>query len=409
VSKKNWQIEQSCPQCGAPVTLEETDRILACPFCRTRLYLAPAGHFSYYLPPAPPADGELLYVPYWRLRGSAFTTSPSGVTHRFVDTNTIAASSDGLPPSIGLRAQTLKLHFVSGDTGGRFIAGNIPLAEALPLSAGREPGIFSHSFIGETVSRIYSPLLLRGDRLYDGILGKPCPIQNDDFIENLLSRTAPPEGGIKFVPTLCPHCGWDMEGEKEAAVMICRNCNSAWTPKGESFAEIPVVVVTSRQTKGNITYLPFWRMRSRFDKIRLSSRADLIRVANLPQATTADLEKSPLHFWSPAFKINPNLYARLCRQMTIFCPGGDEAQELPRAVLYPASLPVEEGLEGIAVNLAGMIADKRRLYPKLVGLSVSLEEYRLEYHPFVSNGRELIHPEMGIAIDRTALSFGTRL
>ena len=28
------QIEQSCPQCGAPANLEETDRLFACPFCR---------------------------------------------------------------------------------------------------------------------------------------------------------------------------------------------------------------------------------------------------------------------------------------------------------------------------------------------------------------------------------------
>ena len=47
-----WQIEQGCPQCGAPVTLDETDRLLACPFCRTRLYLVPEGHFRYHIPPA---------------------------------------------------------------------------------------------------------------------------------------------------------------------------------------------------------------------------------------------------------------------------------------------------------------------------------------------------------------------
>jgi NADH pyrophosphatase NudC (nudix superfamily) len=27
----------------------------------------------------------------------------------------------------------------------------------------------------------------------------------------------------------CPHCGWDMEGGKDSLVLICRNCNIAWT------------------------------------------------------------------------------------------------------------------------------------------------------------------------------------
>jgi DNA-directed RNA polymerase subunit RPC12/RpoP len=409
MNSRNWQIEQSCPQCGAPVTLEETDRILECPFCRTRLYLAPEGRFSYYLPPAPLSAGELLYIPYWRLRGAAFTTTRSGVTSRFVDANAVAVNLAGLPRSIGLRAQTQKLHFVSADTGGKFIAGDRTPEGALPQSAHVGPGIFIHNFIGETTSRIYSPLILRDGRLCDGILGKPCLAQGPALVEDLLSRSAPPEGGIKFIPTICPYCGWDLEGEKETAVMLCRNCNSAWTLDGHTFRAVPAVVFASPQTDENAVYLPFWRMKVGFDKLELSSRADLIRMANLPRAITAGLEEAPLYFWSPAFKINPNLYVRLCRQMTVFYPGGEEKEELPRTGIYPASLPLEEGVEGITVNLAGMIVDKRKLYPLLAGMTVSVLECRLEYHPFFSNGRELVHPQMGIAIDRTALSFGAVL
>jgi DNA-directed RNA polymerase subunit RPC12/RpoP len=408
MNNKNWQIEENCPQCGGPVTLTETDRILVCPFCRTRLYLSPEGIFSYHIPPVCPADGELLYIPYWRLRGAAFSTTISGVTHRFVDTNAVAVKLPGLPLSIGLRAQTLKLHFVSADTAGKFTAQDRSLAEALPQSVHESPKSFSHAFIGETTSRIYSPLLLRGGRLYDGILDVPLPTGNSDFIENLISKSAPSAGGMRFVPTLCPRCGWDMEGEKEAAVMLCRNCNSAWTLNGHGFEAVPAVAVAPRPETETV-YLPFWRLKADFDKLTLASRADLVRIANLPRAVTPELEKTPLHFWSPAFKINPGMYLRLCRQMTVFCPRGNEKEELPPKNLHPASLPLAEAREGIAVNLAGMIMDKRRFYPLLAGLSVSLLEYRLEYHPFINNGRELIHPEMNIAIDRTALSFGARL
>ena len=52
VKEFNWQIEHNCPQCGAPVILDETDRLLTCPYCRTRLYLATTGYFQYHLPSA---------------------------------------------------------------------------------------------------------------------------------------------------------------------------------------------------------------------------------------------------------------------------------------------------------------------------------------------------------------------
>ena len=404
----NWQIEQSCPQCGAPVILEETDRILTCPFCRTRLYLANTGHFSCHIPADPTRDGEVIYIPYWRLKGAVFSASLSGLSHRFVDANAVAVSLAGLQHSIGLRPQTLKLHFTTGDTPGKFIAADRPLEEALPGTAEKAAAVFSRNFIGETVSRIYSPLILRKGRLYDGVLNRPHPPVKFDFVDALLSLAAPPEGGITFIPTLCPHCGWDMDGEKESAVMTCKNCHLAWAIRGQMFEQVPAVVVSPDQNEKTV-YLPFWRMKALIDKIKLSSRADLIRTANLPRAITDELENAPLHFWSPAFKINPNLYLRLCRQMTVFAPAGEESGKLPVKNGCGVSLSLDEAREGIAVNLAGMIADRRKFYPLLSDLVVSLEEYRLEYHPFSSNGRELIHRTMGMAIDRTALSFGIGL
>jgi DNA-directed RNA polymerase subunit RPC12/RpoP len=162
----SWQIEEGCPQCGAPVTLEETDRILACPFCRTRLFLVPEGHFRYHIPPATGAEGELFYIPYRRLRGSAFTVASTGVSHRFVDANAIAADLPGLPPSLGLRPQVLKLRFDSPATEGRFIPVDRSVEQTLPDLRGTPQGVFYRGFIGETVSLIHAPVLLRG--------AKPC-------------------------------------------------------------------------------------------------------------------------------------------------------------------------------------------------------------------------------------------
>lgn len=52
VSGSNALLEHQCPQCGAGVSLAETDRIFSCPFCRVRLYIAGDTLFSYYLVPA---------------------------------------------------------------------------------------------------------------------------------------------------------------------------------------------------------------------------------------------------------------------------------------------------------------------------------------------------------------------
>lgn len=406
----NWQIEQGCPQCGAPVTLDETDRLLACPFCRTRLYLVPDGHFHYHIPPAAGAEGKLLYVPYWRLKGSCFSVAAAGITNRFVDASALAADLPNLPFTLGLRPQALKLRFVSPATEGRFIPVDRPALQAIPELSEISSGVFHRRFIGETVSLIYAPLLLRGGNLCDAVLGRPvCPCTSEDQ-ERLSATPAGVQGQVRFVPTLCPHCGWDMEGERDSLVMICRNCDSAWTCSGQSFERVEFAVMKPPPETGEpACHLPFWRMKPHFEGLDLATWADLIRIANLPKAITPAFAAEPLYFWSPAFKVNPTLYARCSRQMTVSRPLGDETDRLPGTPIHPVTLPLAEASDGIVINLAQLIANKRKLYPQLDGLRVTLEESRLEYHPFVSNHKELLHARLRVPIDRTALAFGIRM
>jgi hypothetical protein len=405
-----WHIEQGCPQCGAPVTLDETDRLLVCPFCRTRLYLVAEDLFRYYIPPAVAADGELLYVPYWRLRGSSFSVTASDVTHRFVDTNTLAVNLPEPTGSLGLRPQVLKLRFVSPATEGRFIAPDLSADRAIPDLGAVSPDVFYHEFIGETVSLIHAPLFLRGEILTDAILGRPVSTCKTDDRERLLTAPMAAPNQVRFVPTLCPRCGWDMEGERDSLVLVCRNCDSAWTCPKDAFAPLEFAVLAPPpETKEIALYLPFWRMKPRIEGMEAATYADLIRIANLPKAITAAFMAAPLRFWSPAFKVNPALYSRWARQMTIFQPRGDEGDRLPETPLHPVTLPLREAAEGIVITLAQMIIDKRRLYPRLSGLSVTLEESRLEYHPFVLNHNELLHASLRLALDRTALAYGIRM
>jgi hypothetical protein len=410
VNGTNWQIEQGCPQCGAPVTLDETDRLLACPFCRTRLYLVPEGHFRYHIPPAAAGEGELLYIPYWRLRGSCFSLSAFEMKTRFVDTSALAADIPGLPLTLGFRPQVLKLRFDSPATEGRFISVERPALNAIPGPGETAGAVLHRRFIGETVSLIHAPLLLRGGTLHDAVTGRPvCTCTTGDQ-QRLHDSPAAAAGRIRFVPTLCPHCGWDMEGERDSLVLICRNCNSAWACPGQAFERVDFSVMIPPPEAGETAInLPFWRMKPRFEGLDLSSLADLIRIANLPRAITPDFSAAPLYFWSPAFKVNPVLYARWSRQMTVFRPLGDETDLLPGTSLYPVTLPLGDAAEGIVINLAQLIADKRKFYPKLAALRITLEESRLEYHPFVQAQNELLHATLRVSLDPTALLHGIRM
>ena len=101
------------------------------------------------------------------------------MAHRFVDTNVLAVDLPELPASLGLRPQVLKLRYVSPATEGRFIAPDLPADQAIPDLGAAPHGAFYQEFIGETVSLIHAPLLLRGETLIDAILGRPvCGMHN---------------------------------------------------------------------------------------------------------------------------------------------------------------------------------------------------------------------------------------
>jgi hypothetical protein len=156
-------------------------------------------------------------------------------------------------------------------------------------------------------------------------------------------------------------------------------------------------------------YLPFWRMKARIEGIKLDTYADLIRIGNLPKAITPAFEETPLYFWSPAFKINPAMFLRWARQMTISQPAEKTGDSLPNASLYSVTLPLSEVAESIMITIADIVTDKRRVYPLLPQIRISLDECLLVYHPFVENRNELVHANMRFSFDKKSLAFGTGL
>lgn len=382
--------------------MEETDRLLDCTFCRIRLFIVSTGPFHYYIPAA--AADNLIYMPYWRIRGLAYTIKPLETTNRYFDTSLKALPLKGLVPSLGVRPQAMKLRFLTPDTPGQFLRPALKAQQVIPQGA-PAPGAQSHDvFIGDTVSLIYTPMTLKNGTLYDAFVQRPVVPWTDDDSKMYPVLNPSERDHARFIATLCPHCGQDLQGAKDTLVMTCKNCQSMWSCEGTSLQSIPFAVMEGSGTQ--LRYLPFWRMKLRFDGIPLASLADLVRIANLPKPITPVMEEKQVFFWAPAFKINPALFLRWARQITIYQPDDDYLETIPVQPIYPATLPLKEAVESVTITLGSIVTDKRMFFASHSRMQMHLEDSLLVYQPFVEKGRELIHEKMKVVLDRNALTFG---
>jgi hypothetical protein len=404
-------IEHQCPQCGAPATLKETDRLFACEFCRVKSYLLQNKFFRYILPNAAPKNKNLVFFPYWRFKGMLFSCVESGIKHRFIDVSHQAVESGYFPISVGLRSQALKLNFVVPENRGYFLKPTRPFNRVMDIvkhrfSTSLPKPIYHQSHIGETLSLIYSPFYAE-DKLFDAILNKPVsPVLPDGFDATLL-QGGRPDGRINFIPTLCPACGWDLEGRRDALALNCRNCNSVWRPDTKGFKKLKFGFMPAKE-KNNM-YLPFWRIKADVTGITLNSYADLIRIANIPKAVQKKWEDVEFRFWAMAFKVRPQVFLRLARNITLAQPQEKLVRELPDDPLHPVTLPIEEAIESLTINLASFIKPQKDLLPILSDIRIKPKSYLLVYIPFIEQHHEFIQPELHLSINKNQLKLASNL
>ena len=411
-SDKTWNIEHECPQCGAPVLLEESDRIFSCAYCRVRLYLTSRDHFRYYLPPSNPPSRETLYIPYWRFRGVSFFCGARRITSKVSDLTVLASRHGFFPRSVGLRPQVLTLRFVTSELEGKFFkprtlpAGLTDIIENQAMEMGDllPSGPIFH--IGETISLIYSPVYIQGSQFYDGILGRPMASIPIHFVDELLTFQQE-DWNIRFVPTLCPRCGWDLLGERDSVVLLCHHCESAWHATRDGLQQVDFGLLPG--PNGHAQYLPFWKMKVSLAGLPLHSYADLLRIANAPKVIKEEWEGEDLCFWSPAFKLPPGAFLRLAKGLTLSPPMDTLEEKLPPSPPCPMTLPLSEAVEGIKVTLATTAVDKKELLPKLPGLRVHVKDPLLVFMPFVLQGNEFIHPPTRCCVHKNYLRIGRNL
>lgn len=404
-------IELQCPQCGAPATLEETNRLFSCEFCKVRSYLHSNSYFRYFIPPKSPESKDIFYVPYWRFKGMLFSSVPGGVKHRFIDVSSQALASGHFPISLGFRSQTQKLRYVTPDVSGYFAKPVQSFEKIIHIFEERfrlslPKPVYHQAHVGESISLIYSPYYT-SDKIYDAVLNEPVSGRPANDFSMADFKGGKPNWKLNFLPTLCPGCGWDLEGEKDALALICRNCDTAWESrrnalKSLKFAHIP-------DSGEQVIYLPFWRINAEIDGLQLESYADLVKIANMPKVPTPEMSGIPFRFWAPAFKIRPQTFMPLAARMTLTQPQNELVRQFPKGNLFPVTLSIRESLEGLKTILADFIKPRRTLLPRLEETVIKPRSYLLVYLAFHEKHHDLFQPLCHYAIRKSQMALAGNL
>lgn len=390
-----FTVEQGCPQCGAFIDLDETDHLLRCPYCGVSSYLYTPDYYRLVLPHKK-ASQDPVYAPYFRFRGTVYYCSRGRIGHKVLDFSHPLNRLPGLPPSLGVRPQSLKLFFLTPEITGRFLQPDLNLDSIMhrvaKLSSLDSAGAILHrAYVGEVLSLVFMPLFVQQDGLQDGITGQrlgPRP-------EGLPGPTRP-TWHPRFLVTLCPRCGWNLEGEGDSVVLLCTQCDSAWEADGGEFQ--PVEIVFHPSEDRNVIYLPFWQMEAAMEGPRVSdglssvlglrSRSELFRCL------------------CPAFKIRPKIFLMLARSLIRARVAGEAPEALSTRTCHPVTLPRQEAIQTLKVLSAACSAQKQRLIALLPQIRFRVLKTALLYLPFHDQGPELVQPQLRLGVNKAALRFG---
>ena len=406
-----FTIEQECPQCGAPIELDETDHLILCPFCNVKNYLCTRDYFRLVLPHKVP-DKAIIYTPYMRFKGEVYLCKGASINHSIVDITHRGTSYEQLPISLGFRPQAMKMKFVTPDVHGSVLACSLKPSDVLTIVDQHvsifSPGkLFHQAYIGEAFSLIYLPLFVQDNRVYDAVINRPIAALPDD--EDALTPPGDENPGwhISFMATLCPQCGWNLDGERDSVVLTCGNCDTAWEASEGSFIQVACGVVPGHEKDAR--YLPFWKITVQDEEMGITTYADLIRITRRPLVIQKAWNNREPAFWIPAFKIRPKVFLRLIRQMTIFQKDFTIEEKMSTRNLYPVTLSRSEAAKGLKVALASAVMTKRKFFPILPHINLTIKKTHLVYLPFRAVGQDMIQEHLTMSINKNTLKYGRYL
>ncbi len=406
--KMSFVAVQECPQCGAPVELKETDHLFQCPFCNVRSVLASGEPFRYVLPPKK-CNGKVCFVPYHRFKGCVYSCYSQRIDFRIMDFTQLSAHFDFLPITLGLRPQAMKLRFASQGLTGSFLKSGSSMADVLDKFVSKtlhtKEKLIYRAYIGETTSKVYLPLSLENGFVVDAVTGKR--ISNTRINDTLFETHLDSDSGWQplFLATLCPHCGWDLHGEKDSVVLTCPNCRSAWRISQKSLKKIPFIVAKGN---GDSLYLPFWKVTATASNGGIESFADFIRITKQPRIVQRQWENKKMSYWVPAFKIRPKIFLRTATQLTI-AQGDFEGDGPMPDIVHPVTMPLEEAIQSLTLVFANSATNKKDIFPLLPDLQFIEPDASLVYLPFLRTSHDLNFEHLPVSINKSALQYGRAL
>ena len=371
----------------------------------------------------------------------------SGIQNKVVDTSFLATDHTFLPLSLGVRTQSLKLRFADPRMKATFLSPLISAQDAVSrfgmsihaieralssstsvfsrnaalkfgvsaneaVSGFGAPGeetedtipsddSFLRTFLGDTMSIIYFPIYMKGTAVYDAILDRPIAKLDARDTDTFSTPDTQRDWAVHFISAQCPECGGDLTGARQSVSLLCKNCDTAWQVSQGHFRKLRYSAVPWKDKK--VVFLPFWKMEIQISGLDLHSYADLVRFANLPRAIKKEWEKTAIFFWAPAFKIQPRMFIRLAKQMTISQPSEQLEENLPSATLHTVSLESKDAFESIIITLAHIAVKKEKIFPLLPNVEMKLKNAVLVYFPYNVRGNEFIQTHMQLSIQRNAL------
>ncbi len=450
VTASAFALEYQCPQCGAPVSLEETDRLFSCPYCRVRHVVHSPGILRYFLPPRTVPGDDAFYVPYWRCKGLKIVIQERMTKRDIIDRSQCALTGPVKVPPLGARSQTLVMKIIGPDTPGVFLPPTVTMREFIgsleapsvsalfpfagspadmltvkpPVAASAPPGQGMYEkrdegcciLIGEVFSLLYAPFFRKASVLYDGITGRAIGPAQDTGLAAIPVNGAPqaaspgtPEQPFQtaaFIPALCPACGKDLLGERESCLLACTDCRCVYEPRDNGLKAEDFFVAWPLD-KADL-WVPFWVISVSCAAAPLSTVADFYRLAGIPRPILAADERRPVYFWVPAFKSNPELFFRLGKSFTMQQVPHEKPVAMPPKV-FPVTLPASEAFQSIPVFLAEMAPARKKIFPVLKNVRLSLMTASVVYVPFTDTGAEYVQTHCNMAISKNALRVGKGL
>ena len=406
------RVEQGCPQCGASIVLSETERLLTCTFCGTRNYLQCNGPFRYVLPLTEQfQEGRSLLAPYLRFKGTIFLVTGKGIEFRVVDTTQVANPVPGLPPSLGVRPQAMQLRRIDRTTGDHYLPQTLKASVILEkaatissLTAQAGKNLYHRAYIGESLSVLYLPLVTQQQILFDGVTHTPLADMEELTGFPLHGKAFSEAWQVRFLATLCPHCGAGLEGAGDCQVMTCANCRTAWALGPEGLTPVDWRILPG--DAATRLYLPFWKVAAHIPALNIFSFADFVERTNQPFLVRPPWRERSMSFWIPAVKLRPKIFLQAGRQATL-------GQWLLNPVAgrvepnrFPVTLPASEALQAVKLMLAAATTSPRLIYPHLPQVRLTEVQLQLVYLPFIDKGHEWMQPEVGIVIGKNILRFG---